>query len=126
MKAGFFRVLNIVVHTKLAKPPGAFEKIEKEAKELLVLSEKYDVKVRSVHLPFGEESIKFSPLSLVDEEREQTLEYTKKIIKMLAPCKPEIVVIHGSLGVHPDDREKRLNFFVDYLKNLCDFCDNLI
>lgn len=122
-KCGLFSCIEYCgAHSACEKSDNAFEVIEKEAEKLLALSKKYGVAVRSVHLPFGEVGVKFSPSSLCDEERAKTLENTKKIIEMLAPCNVEIVVIHGSLGVDLEDRAKRLDYFVDYLKELCDFC----
>jgi len=100
----------------------SFEKFEENAKKLYELSEKYNVKVRSLHLPFGEGYYKFAPASLDKKVRDETFENTKRVIEMMLPCGIEIVVIHGSLAVEPDDRAKRLDYFVDYLKGLCDFC----
>ena len=122
-KCGLFSCVEYCgAHSACEKYDNAFEVIEKEAEKLLELSKKYNVDVRSVHLPFGESVVKFSPSSLCDEERAKTLENTKKIIEILAPCNVEIVVIHGSLGVEYDVKAKRIDYFVDYLKELCDFC----
>ncbi len=99
-----------------------FENLKSDAQKLCALSKKYDVKIRSFHLPFGEGFYPFTPSSLDGEKRAKTMEYTKKAINILKVCGIEIVVIHGSLKVLEEEREERLCVFCEYLKELCDFC----
>lgn len=105
---------------------GSFEKTENDVPKLLELSRKYNIQIRSYHLPFNDEGdFPFIPASLDDAEREFTFENTKKLIDMLSKCGIEIVVIHGSLRVLPEERQARLDIFVDYIKRLCDYCKPL-
>ncbi len=106
--------------------PNSFELTQNDVPKLIELSQKYNVAIRSYHIPFNDEGpVPFIPASLNSQERELTLENTKKLITMLKPCGIEIVVIHGSLRVLPEERQQRLDYFVDYLQKLCDFCKPL-
>lgn len=106
--------------------PNSFELTKNDVPKLIEYSKKYNVAIRSYHIPFNDEMpVPFIPASLNADEREYTLENTKKLITMLAPCGIEIVVIHGSLRVLPQERQRRLDNFVDYLQKLCDFCKPL-
>lgn len=103
--------------------PGSFDLTQNDVPKLIEYSKKYDVAIRSYHIPFNDEpETPFIPASLNESERETTLENTKKLIEMMVPCGIEIVVIHGSLRVLPEERKKRLDYFVDYVQKLCDFC----
>lgn len=104
-----------------------FENVEKDARELAELSQKYHVAVRSFHIPFGsnDESFKFAPASLDAGERENTLIYTKRLIESLLPTGIEYVVLHGSLRVLDEDRPEHLEAFVEYLQKLSDYCKPL-
>lgn len=106
--------------------PGACEKTIDDAKKLAELSKEYGVKIRSYHLPFSDEGdMPFIPASLDKNIRKNTFEKTKELINIVAPCGIEIVVIHGSLRVLPEERQQKLDIFVDYIKDLCDFCKPL-
>lgn len=106
--------------------PGSFELTQNDVPKLIEYSKKYNVAIRSYHIPFNDEPpVPFVPASLDAGEREATLENTKKLIGMMAPCGVEIVVIHGSLRVLPEERQARLDYFVDYVQKLCDFCKPL-
>lgn len=103
--------------------PNSFELTQNDIPKLNELSKKYNSAIRSYHIPFNDEGpVPFIPASLNQKERELTLENTKKLIGMLKSCGIEIVVIHGSLRVLPEERQSRLDHFVDYVQKLCDFC----
>ncbi|MBQ4527422.1 MAG: sugar phosphate isomerase/epimerase [Clostridia bacterium] len=104
----------------------AYEDTLDDVPKLIELSNKYNVAIRSYHLPFNDEGkIPFLPSSLDSTDRTKTLEMTKNLITALEPTGIEYVVIHGSLRVLAHERQQRLNAFVEYLKELCDFCKGL-
>jgi len=106
--------------------PNSFELTQEDVPKLIEYSKKYNVAIRSYHIPFNDEPpVPFIPASLDEAERNKTLENTKKLITMLSECGIEIVVIHGSLRVLPEERQQRLDNFVDYVQKLCDFCKPL-
>lgn len=106
--------------------PGSFELTQSDVPRLIELSDKYNIAIRSYHIPFNDEGpVPFIPASLIREERELTLENTKKLITILKDCGIKIVVIHGSLRVLPEERQQRLDNFVGYVQKLCDFCKPL-
>lgn len=103
--------------------PDAFELLEKETEEMIALSKKYSVEIRSFHVPFGvNEFYAFKPSSLDDGERERTLDYTKRIVNIVSKAGVRYLVIHGSLRVRNEDRPKHLDVFIDYLRKLADYC----
>lgn len=93
--------------------------IIKEIKEIKHLSEKYGVKVRSFHLPFSEP---FRPASLNENERKWTMEKTQELIEYMLPCGIEYVILHGGVNVNPEKTQEQLDVFVEYIQELCDFC----
>lgn len=107
----------------ILETPDAFELIEDEVEKLIELSKKYNVEVRSFHIPFGVNDLyPFEPASLDENARERTFEYTKRLIEIVSKAGIRYVVIHGSLRVLPEDRQARLDAFVGYVQKLCDFC----
>lgn len=93
--------------------------ISEEAKEIKHLSEKYNVKVRSFHLPFAPP---FLPASLSKEERGWTMEKTRQLIEYMLPCGIEYVVLHGGVNVDLEKTQEQLDAFIEYIRELCDFC----
>lgn len=107
--------------TRLEKD--GFEKTLQDIELLRQLSLQYGARINSFHLPFSPNGyFKFQPSSLNNAEREQTLSYTKELIKIYSVCNPSYVVLHASTRVEDTDRPAHLAAFVDYAQKLCDFC----
>ena len=104
----------------------AFEVFEEKTARIKELCKKYNVKMNSYHLPFNGERFNgaymHAPSSLDDKIRDDTLEYSKRLIKSVADTGVKFVILHGSLRVTPEDRPKHLVRFVEYLRMLADFC----
>ena len=108
------------------RPFDSFERFEAEVDELCRLSQKYNVRVRSYHLPFADENdggtYPFTPASLSEDVRKFTMNNTKKLINYISKCGIKYVVLHGSKKVTDSDRPQKLDLLVEYIKELCDFC----
>ena len=104
----------------------AFDLWEEKTQKIKALCQKYNVKLRSYHLPFNGERLQgyymHAPSALDPKLRENTLVYSKRLIQGLADTGLEYVVIHGSLRTPMEERQQRVDNFVDYLRKLCDFC----
>lgn len=99
-----------------------FENMQSDAQLITEYSRKYNVAVRSFHLPFSSsEEWVFEPASLTDEARDVTFENTKRLLDVVIPMGIRYLVLHGSLRVEPENRGKHLDCFVDYLQKLCDY-----
>lgn len=105
---------------------GAFEEWEKNTDKIKALCKKYNVKMRSYHIPFNGERFNgvymHAPYSFDEGIRERTLEYTKRQIEYLSDMGVEFAILHGSLRILPEERAARVEVFLDYLRKLCDFC----
>lgn len=105
--------------------PDAFEIMESEVLQLIALSKKYGVEIRSFHLPFGKsEYFSFEPASLDEKLSTETLVLTKRLMEILVPTGIKYVILHGSQRIPPEERKKRLDIFVGYVRKLCDFCSD--
>lgn len=103
--------------------PDALEIVERDVEKLIAYSRKYNVEVRSFHIPFGSsEYYRFEPASLDPAVRAETLALTKRLLKLVIPAGIRYVVLHGSLRVLPEERQQKLEVFVEYVQELCDFC----
>lgn len=104
----------------------AYEVFEAKTKEVKEMCKKYNVRMNSYHLPFNGERHQgahmHAPSSLDSGIRERTLESTKRLIREVADANPRFVILHGSLRVPPEERAQRLDLFVEYVRELCDFC----
>lgn len=106
--------------------PDSFETLEKDAKKLKELSEKYGVDIRSLHIPFASSDyFKFEPAAFDESVRDETFENTKRMTNIFSPLGIEIIVVHGSLRVLPEERSEKLPILVTYLQKLCDYCKPL-
>lgn len=85
-------------------------------------SQKYNVAIRSFHLPANiNELFHFEPSSPDESIREATFEMHKKVLDLVIPLGIELVVIHGSLRTTAEERPARLDGLVKYLQMLCDY-----
>ena len=104
----------------------AYEVWEEKTKRIKELCKKYNVKMNSYHLPFNGERHRgvymHAPASLDARIREKTLERTKRLIEGVADAHPKFVILHGSLRIPPEERRERLDYFIEYVRELCDFC----
>lgn len=104
----------------------AYEVFFENTKRIKELCKKYNVRMNSYHLPFNDERLQgvymYAPSSLNADLREKTLERTKQLISEIADAHPKFVVLHGSRRVAAEERAQRLDYFVEYLRSLCDFC----
>lgn len=102
--------------------PEAYELIEDDVSRLSELSKEYGVSVRSFHLPFGTtEYFRFIPAALDKNVRKETFENTKRLTELVEPLGIKYLIIHASLRVVPEERQRRLDCFVEYAKHLCDY-----
>lgn len=124
-KSGFFECIEYSIGANF-NLEGAFEEWEKNTDKVKELCRKYGVKMRTYHLPFNGERFNgvymHAPYSFDEGIRERTLEYTKRQIEYLSDMGIEYVILHGSLRIPMEERAERVEFFIDYLKKLCDFC----
>jgi len=122
---GLFSCIEFSIGAKFNEE-GAFEIWEERAAQVKDLCKKHGVRLHSYHIPFNGERYQgvymHDPSSLNPIIREQTLAYTKRQIEFLADSGLSYVVLHGSLRVSPEERSARVDFFVEYLRRLCDFC----
>lgn len=99
---------------------------EEKTQKIKQLCKKYNVKLRSYHLPFNGERLQgvymHAPSALELGLRERTLAYTMRLIHSLADTGVEYVILHGSLRTPPEERQQRVDRFVEYVRKLCDFC----
>ena len=103
--------------------PDALEIVERDVEKLKEYSRRYNVAVRSFHIPFGSsEYYRFEPASLDPAVREETLALTKRLLELVIPTGIQYVVLHGSLRVLPEERQQKLEAFVEYVQKLCDYC----
>lgn len=107
-----------------------FDDWEKRTEEMKALCRKYNVKMRSYHLPFNGERFNgcfmHAPAALDEGIRERTFKWTKRLIDGLSDMGIEILIIHGSLRVEDEDkRDKHLECFIEYLRRLADYCKPL-
>ena len=104
---------------------GAFEVFEERCKKIKELCKKYNVKINSYHLPYNGERYQgyymHAPSAFDKALRDKTLEYTKREISALLDTDIKFVVIHGSLRTPEEERAARVDNFIEYLKELCDF-----
>jgi sugar phosphate isomerase/epimerase len=110
---------------------GAFERWEEKTVKIKELCRKYNVKMHSYHIPFNGERLNddcsnfcfmHAPASLDKEIRDRTMAYTKRQIEFLADTGVRFVILHGSLRIPPEERSIRVDLFVEYVRELCDFC----
>lgn len=105
---------------------GAFERWEEKTLRIKELCRKYNVRMHSYHLPFNGERYSgcymHAPASLNKDIRDRTLAHTKRQIEFLADTKVRFVILHGSLRIPPEERGARVDRFVEYVRELCDFC----
>lgn len=123
--SGYFDCIEYSIGADFNKE-GAFEEWEENTAKMKELCRKYNVKMRSFHLPFNGERFggryMHAPSSLDKGIRDRTLEYTKRLIEGVADMGVEFIILHGSLRVPMEEREERLKLFVGYVRDLCDFC----
>lgn len=104
----------------------AFDLWEERTKQIKALCRQSHVRMHSYHLPFnGERHQGFymhAPSSPDPLLRERTLSYSKRLIEGVSDMGIRYVVLHGSLRVLPEERQLRVDCFVEYLRRLCDFC----
>lgn len=108
------------------RPADSFERWERDVDRLWDLSRKYNVAIRSYHLPFADENdggtFPFTPASLDADVRKFTLDNTKRLISYISKCGIKYVVLHGSKKVSDDERQIKLDYLVEYINDLCEFC----
>ena len=106
--------------------PTAFEDWEANTKNIKELCKKYKVRLHSYHLPFNGERLQghymHEPASLDKAVRDKTFEQTKRLIENIADMGMRFVILHGSLRVQEEERSQIVDYFVEYVQRLCDFC----
>lgn len=104
----------------------AFDILGQELEKVKAMSKKYNVPIRSCHLPFNGGRLggayPFVPSSFDEWAREYSLSNTKRIITMLEGSGVEYVILHGSLRILNEERPQRMEALIDYIQKLCDFC----
>lgn len=104
----------------------AFDVWEKNIKIIKELCKKYNVRLHSYHLPFNGERFNgfymHAPASLDKTIRDNTLKHTKRLIENIADTGVKVVVLHGSLRILEEERQAKVDAFVEYVRSLCDFC----
>ena len=123
--SGYFNCIEFCIGADF-NVAGAFDDFYDKCNKVKALCKKYNVKINSYHLPYNGERYEgyymHAPSAFDKALRDKTLEYTKREISALLDTDIKFVVIHGSLRTPDEEREARVNNFVEYLKELCDFC----
>jgi len=107
----------------------AFTLWEKVAEETAETAQKYNLPIRSYHLPFNGErhggAYPFTPSAFREDMREFTLENSLRLIRRMAEYGVRYVILHGSLRIPEEERADRLLNLIDYTGKLCDACKPL-
>jgi len=114
---------DLIEYCKSTIKEGDMEIIKEEVVTLSNYLEKYNMKLNSFHMPFGNsDAYKFEPASFDEGIRAETFENMKMLLKIISPLKPSYIVVHGSLGIKEEDRAEKLDILCSYLKKLCGEC----
>ena len=123
--SGYFDCIELCIGADF-NVEGAFDVFYDMCEKTKALCKKYNVKINSYHLPYNGERYEgrymHAPSAFDKALRDKTLEYTKREISALLDTDIKFVVIHGSLRTTPEERPARVDNFVEYLRELCDFC----